>query len=96
MTDIQLLLLLISAMLGAIVSSVLGWAESEDAFNKRKFVPSLIRGAIAAAAVLVGTSYVSIESVTLIVYILVFLAGMGFDAGGNRLSGALRTKEYES
>ena len=93
MTEIELLLLLIVAMFGAIISAILGWAESGEDFNARKFVPSLFRTAIAAAAVFVGTSYVDIGSVTLMIYILVFLAGMGIDSGGNRLAGALRTKE---
>ena len=93
MTDIELLLLLIATMLGAIVSSFLGWAESDQPFNTRKFLPSLIRGAIAAVLVVVGSSYADLESVTLIIYVLVFLAGAGVDVTGNRLAGALRDKE---
>ncbi|MBA7638155.1 hypothetical protein ES703_45808 [subsurface metagenome] len=93
MTDIELLLMLIAVIFGAITSAGLGWAESGAAFNARKFVPSLVRAAIAAVLVLVGTRYIEIETATLLIYVLVFFAGMGIDAGGNRLSGTLRTKE---
>lgn len=93
MTDIELFLLLLVTILGAILSAVLGWTESGNPFDARKFIPSLIRAAIAAVVVFVGTSYVDIGTVTFLIYILVFLAGMGLDAGGNRLAGALRTKE---
>ena len=92
MTDIELLLMLIAAILGAILSAGLGWAESKDAFNARKFVPSILRAGISAAVVFVGTSYVNIGEVTMLIYVLTFLAGMGIDAGGNRLAGAIRKK----
>jgi len=92
MTDIELLLLLIAAILGAMVSSLLGWADSGKPFDARKFIPSLIRAGISAVVVFVGTSYVNIGAVTLMIYILTFLAGMGIDAGGNRLAGTIRKK----
>ena len=82
---------MIAAILGAILSAVLGWAESGADFDRRKFVPSLVRGAIAAVVVSVGVDYADV-SITLIIYIGAFLTGMGIDAGGNRLAGALRTK----
>jgi len=91
MTEIQLILLLIAAILGAILSAVLGWAESGADFDRRKFVPSLVRGAIAAVVVLVAADYGDV-TITLIIYVGAFLTGMGIDAGLNRLSGALRTK----
>ncbi|MBA7695528.1 hypothetical protein ES703_104156 [subsurface metagenome] len=93
MTEIQLALLLLAAILGAIISAVLGWAESDKPFNARKFAPSLVRAAISAVVVFVGTSYVHVGPITAIIYILAFLAGMGIDAGGNRLAGAIRIKE---
>ncbi|MBA7627054.1 hypothetical protein ES703_34515 [subsurface metagenome] len=93
MTEIQLILLLIAAILGAIVSSLLGWAESNEAFNARKFMPSIVRAAIAAVAVFLTVTYIDIGAVTLVTYVAVFLSGMGIDAGGNRISGTLRTKE---
>ncbi len=93
MTDIELLLLLILTIVGTILSAVLGWAESGSPFNARKFWPSVARAAISAAVVFVGVNYGHTGPVTLLIYILAFLTGMGIDAGGNRLAGTLRTKE---
>ncbi len=92
MTDIELLLLLIATIFGAVLSAVLGWTESGNAFDAKKFLPSIIRASIAAAVVSVGINYADIP-ITLMIYIGAFLTGLGIDAGGNRLSGTLRTKE---
>ncbi|GAI06974.1 unnamed protein product [marine sediment metagenome] len=93
MTDIELLLLLASAIFGALLSAGLGWAESGSPFDARKFWPSLVRAAISAVVVFVGTSYAHVGPITAIIYIFAFLTGMGIDAGGNRIAGAIRIKE---
>lgn len=92
MTDIELLLLLIATIIGTILSALLGWAESGNPFNARKFIPSVARAAISAVVVFVGVNYGHTGSITLIIYILAFLTGMGIDAGGNRLAGVIRKK----
>lgn len=93
MIDVELFLLLIATILGAVVNALLGWSESGDAFNTRKFIPSMFRGAIAAVLVFVLSSYANLESITLMIYVLAFLAGAGVDVTGNRIAGTILPKE---
>lgn len=89
-----MLLLLIATIAGALTASGLGWAEAGGAFNARKFIPSAIRAAIAAVLMLLGTTYLmNGQPVTLLLYVLAFMTGMGVDAGGNRLAGAILPKK---
>ncbi len=88
-TDIELLLLLIATISGALTSAGLGWADAGGNFDIKKFGPSIVRAIVAALAVFVATYAGGIEAVDIFVYIGAFLIGMAIDAGGNRLSGAI-------
>jgi len=80
----------ISAFLGAIAVSLLGWTESQEPFVPRKFASSLIRAIIAGVSIASAFNYV--ESVTPVSYLLAFLSGAGVDAGGHRIAGAIRAR----
>ena len=87
MTEIEILILFIATILGAITTSGLGWLDSGTHFNARKFIPGLIRGIIAAILVFIAQYTGFIGDVTLFTYLGAYLAGGGFDVLGNRLAG---------
>lgn len=86
-TEIEILLLVLSAVAGAAVASALGWSESTESFNAKKFASSLIRGAVGAVILVLGYQYVvAIEPWD---YILVFFGGAGFEVTVKRAQGAI-------
>jgi uncharacterized membrane protein len=78
----------LAALLGGIVTALLGWLESGEPFNPRKFGGSLIRSLIAAAIFAAGYQ-VSSASIGIIDLLYAFLGGAGVDVIGNRISGKL-------
>lgn len=84
--DPQVTLILIT-VLGAITVATLGWIESGEPFNPRKFASSLARaiiGGLLAALIFEGTT-----DPTIWIYVTAFLIGAGIDVAGHRLSGAI-------
>ena len=77
----------LAALLGGIVTALLGWLESGEPFNPRKFGGSLIRSLIAAAIFAAG--YQLSAGVGIIDLLYAFLGGAGVDVIGNRISGKL-------
>ena len=90
MTEIELLALFIAAILGAVTTSGLGWLDSGNPFNLRKFLPGLIRGIVAAIIVFIpaSTGYLGMN-LGLAVVLGAFLLGMGVDVAGNRIAGII-------
>ena len=82
-----MLYIAIAALLGGIVTALLGWLESSDPFNPRKFGGSVIRSLIAAAIFAAG--YQVSGGVGIIDLLYAFLGGAGVDVIGNRISGKL-------
>ena len=87
--DVQYLLIFIVATAGAISTAVLGWLDSGEAFNPRKFASSVLR-AVGGGVAIVAVEFVFPAEVTLQTYFLAALAGMGVDALGNRAAGAIK------
>jgi hypothetical protein len=87
MTEIEILLLFLATVAGAVTTSGLGWLDSGDPFNLRKFLPGLIRGIVAAIVVFIATYEGWIGEITLFTYLGAFIAGMAVDVVGNRLAG---------
>ena len=87
MTDIEMLILFLATVLGAIVTSTLGWLDSGTAFDARKFIPGVVRGIIAAILIFIASYEGFLGEVTLFTYLGAFLAGGGFDTIVNRLTG---------
>lgn len=89
MTEIQMLILFLATIAGAITTSVLGWLDIGDPFSIRKFLPGVIRGIVAAVVVFIATYEGFIGEVTMFTYLGAFIAGMAFDVAGNRIAGIL-------
>jgi len=84
--DTQITLIAIT-VLGALIAAVLGWLESGDAFNPRKFSSSILRAIFAgfvAALIFEGQT-----EATIFTYLSAFLIGAGIDVTGHRLAGTL-------
>ena len=91
MMDTQIVMLALASVLGALTIAVLGWLESGEAFNGRTFASSILRAIIAGIVSAIGFS--TIETPLLWDYIIAFLAGVGIDAAGNRISGAISARK---
>jgi len=97
MIEIELLVLFIATVLGAVTTSGLGWLDSGVAFDARKFVPGVIRGIVAAIIVFIPASAGYLGSTLSLVTILgAFVAGMGVDVVGNRIAGILGIGQAKS
>ena len=91
MMEIELVILFLASVLGAVTTSSLGWLDSGYAFDARKFVPGLIRGIIAAIMVFIPASQGYLGTTLGLPVILgALLAGMGVDVAVNRLAGILK------
>lgn len=83
--DTQITLILLT-VLGAIVVAILGWIDSGEPFNPRKFGASMIRAVFAgfiSALIFQGTT-----DATTFTYLCAFLIGAGVDVTGHRIAGA--------
>ena len=78
----------VSAFTGGIVAALLGWLESKEPFDARKFSASIARALLAAVAFAVGYHYAN--SITPIDIGIAFCGGAGIDVLGNRVSGAIK------
>ena len=81
-----------AAFLGGIVSALLGWTESTEPFNPKKFGSSIIRSIVAAAGVAAAFDYGGGVAAG-IGLLIAFLAGVGVDAGGNKIAGAISARK---
>ena len=92
-TIVQALLILVT-LLGAIAAALLGWAESGQPFDKRKFAASIGRAII--AGLLSSLVFQNQTEIDVWVLVLAFLTGAGLDVIGHRGIGALRTLQQEN
>jgi hypothetical protein len=74
----------IAALIGGLVSAGLGWLESKEPFDPRKFGGSAIRSLVAALIFVVGYSFS--DSIGVLDLFYAFLGGAGVDVIGNRIS----------
>ncbi len=88
MIEIELLILFLATIAGAVTTSLLGWLDSTGPFDARKFAPGVIRGIIAAIIVFIpaSTGYLG-ATLGLPVILGSFIAGMSLDVAGNRIAG---------
>jgi len=89
-SEIQLVILATFAFGGAMLTAVTGWTESNEAFNIRKFFPSIVRALVACLIIVLG--YQNVVALTVFDYVLAVLAGMGVDAGGKRVGDAVSSE----
>jgi hypothetical protein len=74
-----------AALLGGLVAALLGWLESNEPFNPRKFGGSAIRALI--AGILFAVGYQLLGTLGLLDLFYAFLGGAGVDVLGNRVAG---------
>jgi len=80
--------LAIAAGVGGIASGVLGWLKSGEPFNHRKFLPTVLRSAVAGVGVGFVAPFVEIGFWPGIVG--AFLTGAGFDVALHRATGSIK------
>lgn len=78
----------VAAFVGGIVAAVLGWLDANEPWDSKKFAASLVRALIAGLGIAAAYSYAN--SITVLDIVICLLAGAGFDAGINRISGAIK------
>ena len=76
------------AFAGGVVAATLGWLDSQEPFNVRKYSASTIRALVAAVALAVAYSYTN--GLSPIDLGIAFIGGSGADVLGNRISGAIK------
>ena len=85
--NVAVLLIALLAFTGGIVSSLLGWLDSREAFVPRKFVASVVRALIAGILFTIGYSFAN--GISILDLFAAFLGGAGIDVLGNRISGSI-------
>jgi hypothetical protein len=84
-----MLILFLATVVGALTTSVLGWLDTGNPFDARKFAPGVIRGIVAAIVVFIASYEGFLGEVTMFTYLAAFIAGMAVDVAGNRIAGIL-------
>jgi len=75
----------LAALLGGLTTALLGWLESSEPFNLRKFGGSAIRALV--ASIVFAAGYHLSGSVGIVDFFYAFLGGAGVDVIGNRIAG---------
>ena len=78
----------LSAFVGGLFAATLGWLDSGDYFEGRKFASSIIRALVAGIVFSIG--YALAGSISVMDIMVAFAGGAGVDALGNRLAGSIR------
>jgi hypothetical protein len=77
-----------AAFAGGILSAIVGWTDSQDTFNGRKFASSAIRALFAGVVFAIGYHFVG--SVSIMDIFAAFVGGAGVDVLGNRIAGSIK------
>ena len=77
----------LAALLGGLIAALVGWLESNEPFDPRKFGGSAIRALV--ASIIFAAGYQLSDSVTVLDLFYAFLGGAGVDVLGNRIAGKL-------
>jgi hypothetical protein len=89
MVDLEIAILALLAVFGALFAAVLGWLDSGEPFNARKFATSVGRAIVAGLLVSLTVILVPSTQVGIYEYISSFLLGAGVDVLGNRAAGVV-------
>ena len=92
-SELEILAIAVVSVLGAVVSATLGWLESEESFDMRKYSASLIRAVFAGLVNAFGFS--TVQQIDMWMYIVAFLGGAGIDVLGHRASETMRARLSE-
>jgi hypothetical protein len=77
----------LAAFVGGLVVAMLGWFDSKESFNKKKFGASIIRSLIAGVIWAATYSMSDLPREKILLY--AFLGGAGFDVLGNKIASQL-------
>lgn len=92
LSNLEILLVSLLSVGGALFAAALGWLESGEPFVARKFTSSILR-AIIAGIVFAVTSYAGLEEISPWSLFVAFLGGAGIDVFGNRIAGAIASRK---
>jgi len=90
MANSDLATIVIAAFLGALGSGLVGWWDSHEPFDWRKFMGTVWRAIFAAMSFAFTNQFVDVKGA---IWIWAFLGGAGVDVIGNRLQGGIANKE---
>lgn len=85
------IILVILSVTGGIFAALLGWAESGEPFDIRKFAASAGRSFLAGLLSALFFADIPPQDVTIWIYLAAFLMGAGVDVIGHRAAGTYRT-----
>ncbi len=88
----EIALIALSATFGGIAVALLGWLDSHEPFDSRKFGASIIRSLV--AGIIFAISYEFRETVSIVDFFLAFLGGAGVDALGKRISASAGNAKF--
>lgn len=89
--EINILGVAAAAFLGGMLVALIGWTESSDTWNWKKFIASVARSLIGAVAMAAAWDYSG--ATTPIIYLLAAISGAGIEVGGNRIAGAVASRK---
>jgi len=90
--DVSIAIAVIVSVLGGVFSAFLGWAEGNEAFNPRKMFVGLARGGLGGIVVSGVVIYLNApEIIGLAEYVLLFIASVGIDLTGAKVSSISKT-----
>ena len=93
MNEVEIVIVAFVTIIGALLSGWLGWLESGDPFEERKFMATMLRGVLMALVEFVGISALLPEiPLTVVVLVTALLIGAGFDVLLKRGQGAVETR----
>ncbi len=87
----NVILVAVAAFIGGIVTALLGWIETQEPFNPKKFMSSVIRSIVGGIGIAVAFNYTGFA--VPIAYLIAFLSGAGVDAGLKRVAGAIAARK---
>ncbi len=80
------------ALAGGLAAALVGWIESKEAFDGRKFGGSAIRALL--AAVVFAAGYQLSNGINTLDLFYAFLGGAGVDVLGNRIAGSFGNSSF--
>lgn len=85
------LIIAICWLAGSAIIGIIGWMNSSDAWNTRKFMSTILGGV--SGAIVFGLAYqYTGASLTVLDYLTAIAAGMGVGAAVPRISGAIASR----
>lgn len=92
LTNMEIFLVALAAVAGALGAGLLGWLDSGETFEWRKFTSTMLR-AFFAGLVFAAANFAFKESIVPWDYITAIIGGVGIDVLGNRAAGAIASRK---